>query len=157
MDSNKIKVIFLDVDGVLNCKRTRSRTKSGYTFVDNSKLEMVKKIILVTGAKVVLSSDWRYDRDDDEYNQEFLELKERLESKGIFFYGFTPVINGGCHRGAEIQAWLDEHDEVGSFVILDDRQDMQPNMNKLCKTRMRDGLTEEITQCAINILIDGEV
>lgn len=102
MDSNKVKIIFLDIDGVLNCKKTRSRTKNGYTFVDNSKLELVKKIMLVTGAKVVLSSDWRYDRDDKRYNQDFLELKERLETKGIYFYGFTPVINDGQNRGIEI-------------------------------------------------------
>lgn len=55
----KIKVIFLDVDGVLNSDRTARRTQSGYTFVDNRQMKNLKHIINMTGAKVVLSSDWR--------------------------------------------------------------------------------------------------
>ena len=58
----KIKVIFLDVDGVLNSDRTVRKTQGGYTFVDNRQMKNLKHIINMTGAKVVLSSDWRYDR-----------------------------------------------------------------------------------------------
>lgn len=53
----KIKVIFLDVDGVLNSDRTVRKTQSGYTFVDNRQMKNLKHIINMTGAKVVLSSD----------------------------------------------------------------------------------------------------
>ena len=67
----KIKVIFLDVDGVLNSDRTARRTQSGYTFVDNRQMKNLKHIINMTGAKVVLSSDWRYDRDDPRYNGDY--------------------------------------------------------------------------------------
>lgn len=38
----KIKVIFLDVDGVLNSDRTARRTQSGYTFVDNRQMKNLK-------------------------------------------------------------------------------------------------------------------
>lgn len=55
----KIKVIFLDVDGVLNSDRTVRKTQGGYTFVDNRQMKNLKHIINMTGAKVVLSSDWR--------------------------------------------------------------------------------------------------
>ena len=48
----KIKVIFLDVDGVLNSDRTARRTQSGYTFVDNRQMKNLKHIIKMTGAKV---------------------------------------------------------------------------------------------------------
>ena len=47
----KIKVIFLDVDGVLNSDRTARRTQSGYTFVDNRQMKNLKHIINMTGAK----------------------------------------------------------------------------------------------------------
>lgn len=152
MDDGKIKVIFLDVDGVLNCKYTRAKTKRGFTFVDHSKILRIKKIVDITGAKVVLSSDWRYDRDDPKCNQEFLELTERLAKEGISFYGFTPIINGGFNRGIEIQSWLDKHPETETFVILDDRNDMEPNMKRLIRTKMRYGLTEELMNQAINML-----
>lgn len=46
----KIKVIFLDVDGVLNSDRTARRTQSGYTFVDNRQMKNLKHIINMTGA-----------------------------------------------------------------------------------------------------------
>ena len=44
----KIKVIFLDVDGVLNSDRTARRTQSGYTFVDNRQMKNLKHIINMT-------------------------------------------------------------------------------------------------------------
>lgn len=48
----KIKVIFLDVDGVLNSDRTARRTQSGYTFVDNRQMKNLKHIINMTGATI---------------------------------------------------------------------------------------------------------
>ena len=89
----KIKVIFLDVDGVLNSDRTARRTQSGYTFVDNRQMKNLKHIINMTGAKVVLSSDWRYDRDDPRYNGDYLELEAELLKYGVRLYGFTPEPN----------------------------------------------------------------
>ena len=58
--SDKVKVIFLDVDGVLNNNRTVRTTKNLYTFVGKRHIRNLKHIINATGAKVVLSSDWRY-------------------------------------------------------------------------------------------------
>ena len=72
----KIKVIFLDVDGVLNSDRTARRTQSGYTFVDNRQMKNLKHIINMTGAKVVLSSDWRYDRDDRDTTETIWSWKQ---------------------------------------------------------------------------------
>ena len=121
----KIKVIFLDVDGVLNSDRTARRTQSGYTFVDNRQMKNLKHIINMTGAKVVLSSDWRYDRDDPRYNGDYLELEAEL---------------------------LKEHSEVGDFVILDDRTDIEPNKDHWVQTVMRRGLGVEEAESAIRIL-----
>ena len=47
----KIKVIFLDVDGVLNSDRTVRKTQGGYTFVDNRQMKNLKHIINMTGAR----------------------------------------------------------------------------------------------------------
>ena len=54
-----MKIIFLDVDGVLNCKSSKSRC-GGFLGIDDSKVKLLKEIIDITGAKIVLSSSWRY-------------------------------------------------------------------------------------------------
>ena len=54
------KVIFLDIDGVLNCGRTPNPRKFPYV-VDTRLLSRLKKLLDRTGAKIVLSSSWRLD------------------------------------------------------------------------------------------------
>lgn len=46
------KVVFLDFDGTI------TTLKSNWT-IDNSKVDLVKQICDVTGAKIVISSSWR--------------------------------------------------------------------------------------------------
>lgn len=145
--SDKVKVIFLDVDGVLNNNRTVRTTKNLYTFVGKRHIRNLKHIINATGAKVVLSSDWRYDRDDPKSNSDFLELKHELLKYGIRFYGFTPELPD-AHRGAEIEQWLKEHTEVEDYVILDDRTDMEPNKDHWVQTVMNRGLGTEEAEAA---------
>jgi hypothetical protein len=55
-----MKVIFLDIDGVLNCNKTTN--PRGLPFVvDRRLLARFRRLLDRTGAKVVLSSTWRYD------------------------------------------------------------------------------------------------
>lgn len=54
-----MKLIFLDIDGVLNYEGYERLTRSGTRFVDPILIKRLKKIIDCTGAKVVLSSTWR--------------------------------------------------------------------------------------------------
>ena len=153
---NKIKVIFLDVDGVLNSSKTTRRTTGGYTFVGSRQLKNLRRIITKTGAKVVLSSDWRYDKDNPRYNGDYLELRNELLRYGIKFYGFTPELPS-AQRGAEIAEWLKAHTEVSNFVILDDRLDIEPNKDHWVQTVMSRGLGTEETDAAIKILRDEVV
>jgi histidinol phosphatase-like enzyme len=53
-----MKVIFLDIDGVLNCKKTPNPRKLPY-IVDKRLLRRFKQLLARTNAKVVLSSSWR--------------------------------------------------------------------------------------------------
>lgn len=55
-----MKAIFADVDGVLNEDSTPTRTKNSLVFIDSDKLLRLKRIVDATGAKIVLSSTWRY-------------------------------------------------------------------------------------------------
>lgn len=147
-------MIFLDVDGVLNNRKTtRKTTQTLYPFVGIRHIKNLKRIINSTGARIVLSSDWRCDRDNPECNEDFLELKHELLRWGIHFYGFTPEIESG-HRGEEINLWLLAHPEVSNFVILDDREDIEPNTDHWVKTTMDTGLGKKETEDAIKILLE---
>lgn len=55
-DSNKIKVIFLDIDGVLNVYGTE-HDEFGQIFHDHF-VENLRTIINETSAKIVISSTW---------------------------------------------------------------------------------------------------
>ena len=52
-----MKAIFLDIDGVLNCKTTPNPRKFPF-MVDPI---LLKRLIGLTGAEVVLSSNWPFD------------------------------------------------------------------------------------------------
>lgn len=152
-----MKIIFADVDGVLNEDSTPTRTKSRVIFIDDDKLLRLKRIVDATGARIVLSSTWRYDRNDSKYNGDFLELQEAFHNVGLEFYDYTPVDAIGVRRGMEIRAWLGLHrGEVEQFIILDDdlfdfeERGLLPH---LVKTDFAyGGLTDELTQEAIEML-----
>lgn len=146
-----LKVIFLDVDGVLNSALTARETRSGAQFVGARQVKNLRRIIQETGAKVVLSSDWRYGRSDPRMNADFLELKHELRRYGIRLFGFTSELCG-ARRGEEIDAWLRAHPEVSRFVILDDCPDVDPNRDHWVQTTLTRGLTKEDAETAIKLL-----
>ena len=145
-----MNIIFLDIDGVLNCDTTKTYTKSGALFVEDKLIEKLKIIIDATNAKIVLSSDWRYNREPP-YDSDFLELKRKLNEYKIDFYGFTPIY-WAQSRGFEIDAFLKNHTEIQKFVILDDQCDMFPHKHRLVETNPKVGLTNEDVEQAIWLL-----
>lgn len=110
-----MKVIFLDVDGVLNSdeyiEKTQKLNIQGIEReVDPEKITLLKNAIIETGAKVVLSSSWRHTK-----NGKY--LKQLLGEYGIFTDS-TPFLNH--ERGKEIKQWLINHPDAEDFIILDD-------------------------------------
>jgi histidinol phosphatase-like enzyme len=53
-----MKVIFLDIDGVLNCKHTPNPRNFQF-IVDPVLLNRFNNLLKLSGAQVVLSSNWR--------------------------------------------------------------------------------------------------
>lgn len=110
-----MKVIFLDIDGVLNSDEYLDKVKNSYIQgierdIDVGKVKLLKRAIDETGARVVLSSSWRYTR-NARYLKELLANYEiRVDS--------TPYIQD--IRGLEIKKWLSENQGVEDFIILDD-------------------------------------
>lgn len=52
-----MKILFLDIDGVLN---THRRMSNGYCSIDNRRMVILNGILKDTGASLVISSAWRY-------------------------------------------------------------------------------------------------
>ena len=152
-----MKVIFLDVDGVLNNRHTRTRTGEGWCFVDDFLVARVCKIVDATGAVIVLSSTWRDEwnvEDESRNGSDFNELRAKFREFGMDFYDRTGAwqMRG---RGWEILDWLERHESVESFVILDDWNDMGPVRDHLILTNPSLGLTDEQVQEAIEILLQN--
>lgn len=149
-----MKVIFLDIDGVLNSWLYQRQRGTDDGNIDKTRLPLLKEIVDVTGAKIILSSTWRMHWEKDIYKCDFIgkELSETFALADIEIYGKTPIKGA---RADEIKAWLDEHDDIESFVILDDIVfgwgELQANLIRT-NERIGRGLEEVHKRRAIEIL-----
>lgn len=145
-----MKVIFLDIDGVLNSKGTST--------LDDTYISRLKEIVKATDAKIVLSSSWK----DVIYNPETYNDTDRkmldtlMNMDGLPFAGVLPDINED-KRELEISEWLrDRKGKVESFVILDDLpykfKEYFPNNFIKTGGYLLGGLSEENVKEAIRIL-----
>ena len=114
-----MKVIFLDIDGVLNSVAYNRMRSMEDGFIDKTRLPILKEIVDATGALVVLSSTWKRHWEKEYLDCDFIgrQLIETFFLGDIEIYDKTP---NKSTRADEIRAWLSEHDDVESFVILDD-------------------------------------
>lgn len=135
-----MKVIFLDVDGVLNNQNTPIRWEDKTLLMnDPTCVFFLNRLVDRTGAELVLSSSWRHDPN----------WRQNLKDNGVIkdFLDRTPTKNVGneTQRGLQINAWLSEHPEVKKFAIIDDNNWMLPDqLASFFKTSWLHGLTEEI-------------
>lgn len=152
-----MKVIFLDIDGVLNSARYDCEREYGDGNIDPSRLPLVKSIVDATGAVIVLSTTWRrhWDISPDKRDSIGEELDAVFASAGLSVADKTPWFEK-FDRAAEIREWLKQHDgEVESFVILDDVFTGWAELgDRLVRTNFRigRGLGEEHVQRAIELL-----
>lgn len=155
-----MKVIFLDIDGVLNgydwfntkfWKLIKLFYKVFYKIdydlfdVKEKYVKRLAKIVKATDAKIVISSSWRhsiyYTPKDErcERLQSFFSLFNKYELL-YRLHGHTDRISHegyGSHRGEEIKEYLKNNPEIKDFIILDDESaDMKEFLEngKLIKT-----------------------
>lgn len=120
-----MKIIFLDIDGVLCTGRahySQGQGNGNHGFmdaIDREGVGMLNKIAEDFDATFVISSTWRQ-----------MHTKESLTAH-LEKYGFlgkieedwaTPV--GGRNRGAEIDEWMERNgpQNIEAYVIIDDVQ-----------------------------------
>lgn len=137
-----LKILFLDIDGVVNCAATTQR-HGPYIGIDPTMAARVKRIIAETGCKVVLSSTWRHD----------VESRAEVKRKVCDFIDRTPGSKfNGQWRGQEVQAWINLCSAtIDEYAILDDDADFYPDQ-PLFKTEWPVGLTDEIADKVIAYL-----
>jgi len=150
-----MKIIFLDIDGVLNVHYKGKRDEYGQAFHPNF-VENLREVIDKTGAKIVISSTWRMSG--------LKIMQEMWEHRGLpgEVIDITPIAtsiklhkrdedcneNISIPRGLEIEAWLGWNDfqrinwskdkqleyleksKVKNYVILDDDSDMLYNQKE---------------------------
>lgn len=127
-----MKILFLDIDGVVNCSTTTQRHR-GFIGIDPVMAFIVGKIQLDTDCKVVLSSTWRL----------MPGGKEEVEKQVCEIFDVTPSLPG--IRGDEVNAWLEKHPEVEKYAIVDDNSDFYPGQ-KLFLTEWITGITEDVAK-----------
>lgn len=148
------KVVFLDIDGVLNSEKFAQNMRRetgvnvfGESILDAMAIRRLRVILERSGADVVLSSSWRV------FPVQRKKAIEQLRRMGVVVMDQTPyMMDGDCSRGDEIKAWLDCHPEVDRFVILDDDDDMGELTNHLVQTTFWNGLKRKHIKRALEVL-----
>ncbi len=150
-----MKIIFLDIDGVLNVARSLVVNR-GPCYKDNPEhvarldqtgIKLLQRVEQVTGAKFVLSSTWRL-------GCSYARLGELMN---LSIVDETPTGEINCKRGNEIQTWLVNHPDVTHYVILDDDADMlESQMNKLIQTSRNDGISYSNIKKMVELLGNKE-
>lgn len=166
---NTVKIIFLDIDGVLN---VIGQGHDEYGQIFHKHLENnLKWIIEETNAKIVISSTWRFSGlkimkemwakrnipgEVIDVTSDVVQLGINIDSK-LNFYEMK-------ERGHEIQSWIDSNKHlIESYVIIDDDNDMldsqqqnfvktSDNINHIDCVDIGYGLTKECARKAIEIL-----
>jgi hypothetical protein len=153
-----MKIVFLDFDGVINSSIFFNKRKLDESLrmsspewwaemIDPEPVALLNQILDQTGAKVVISSTWRF-------ANTWEELQEILEVRGFTgeVIGATPKMNAE-ERWEKINKWLDDgHVPVESFVILDDLRDMGDLQDHLVNTNVRYGLKKKHVKAAVRLL-----
>ena len=158
-----MNIVFLDVDGVLNCDTTKEKvtdyTGTQYIGVDDVLVEKLAKIINATDSEIVLTSSWKtcwdvtMPNDEMEPMAKYLVLK--LKKQGLHIIDRT-IDRGKGDRGYGIKRWLKRFPEVERWIVLDDQEfldyEEQGILPHLIKTSFSCGLTDENVSDAIKFL-----
>lgn len=151
-----MKLIFLDVDGVLNSEEyivkehdrlgheiyVKTYLQQGGIPFDPKCLKFLKYIIDKTNALICVSSTWRLSKDQRE------RLNMALGNYANRIIGYTPYLGVEKGRGLEIEQVLNNLKEIKcpleNYIILDDDKDMtEEQMEHLILTNYKTGLTME--------------
>jgi hypothetical protein len=148
-----MKIIFLDFDGVLNSlewwKSPERASMIGHELhgnslrnIDPACVERLQRIVDATGARIVVSSAWRwsgkrYRNGGVTHLRRYLAVRGLRNSQRIVI-GCTPCLPHAI-RGIEIRAWLDRRPDIERFAVIDDERHDMEHWPELVKTNWECG------------------
>tara|TARA_R110000772_G_scaffold5454_7_gene19517 strand:+ start:1790 stop:2248 length:459 start_codon:yes stop_codon:yes gene_type:complete len=148
------KVIFLDVDGVLNVMSDSYRTfmKPYGQHIEPHLVERLNYLIKKTDAYVVVSSSWRVHMDD---------LEKQMVEQGFKYWDkvIGATAYDGKYRGEQIADWISANKFEGIYCVLEDEpSDICGNKCRAIGARyvvhidMNEGLSQNDIDRALGIL-----
>lgn len=162
-----MRLIFLDVDGVLNTHEPLCpHALCGQ--IHDDKAALLKRVILEADAKIVLSSAWRYIVHRGEMNLAGINWLFRSHGLPNCIVGITrmdtmqrevwdgskprPVEN---ERGEQIHDWRKENGHTGSYAVVDDLDlGISAAGHPFVQTNGKVGITEADAARIYSMLID---
>ncbi|RKP57961.1 hypothetical protein D7Z26_00130 [Cohnella endophytica] len=155
-----MKLIFLDIDGVLNTDRyirIQKNHNNGQITFDPEAMKNLKLLVEMTDSFIVICSTWRihYESNEKLWRDLIRNFIEYLIDERII--GITPVHDKNSNtsiRWKEIEDWLSKNEDKGieSFVILDDEWDMAIYSRRFVRCQAYKGLTDDLRTKAEIIL-----
>ncbi len=157
------KIIFLDIDGVLNCHSTKDSCGK-YRGIEDKKVSFLKKIVDATGAIIVLTSSWKENwikapRFKPLQDELAIYLDKKLEKQGLTIFDKTEDCDPK-YRGDGILEYLRLQSKKGidveNYIIIDDETFDYKETKltpKLIQTSFyKDGLEEKHVRMAVQKL-----
>ena len=153
-----MKIIFLDIDGVLNCVTTKERIPGSKLLLgmEDIKIRYLKEIVDRTDAKIVLTSTWKVDwfKDDKDNNGKYGRyLDSKFKEFDLLIYDKTDYHIQD--RGSEIYKYLNIHNDIDKWIVIDDYifKDYDEDIRRhLVKTTFEEGLQRKHISEAIQLL-----
>lgn len=157
-----MKLIFLDIDGVLNCKYTLDRISDNSSIigVEDKKLDLLKNIVDSCNdeCRIILTSSWKIDWYKDNKNSQGIGanyLDRKFKEHGLSIYDKTKDMS--WNRGKGIRDYIrDSKEDIRQFLVLDDSIFRDYGKEKIIEhlvlTDIIHGLDEYHTTRAIEIL-----
>eukprot|EP01083_Nonionella_stella_P141399 435579_1 len=153
------KVIFLDVDGVLNSLEftpVQDITCTDDLYViEEAKLKLLKQIVDKTKSNIVISSTWRNNQ------KQLAKLSNMLNKYGMHYMDCIPHLHDKHkNRTHEIEMFLHNHSNnetpISKWIAIDDMDLMRLNSNLMqnhfVHTTQQYGLTQDHANFAIKLL-----
>ena len=148
-----MKVIFCDIDGVLNSEHGRKAGHRAVGGIEERKVKALKKIIDNTGAVVVIAS-----RANSFMGTEYdLQRRNSIKSCGVIPYDSLMDIMINESKAKAINRWLRKHNDVTDYVVVDDcKDDLQMYYGKrFIHIKSIYGLTNKTADKVIEIFKTG--
>lgn len=161
------KILFLDIDGVLNSNfwndSHRAEISDG-TLIDEEKIKLLAVLIKETGAEIILHSGWRFwfDAECKPLCTQAAKLTALLAKENLYISGVTPDLTTeeirktkkfSLVKADEILLWISLHNNVAEWVVLDDLDLHNEQIRQhQVKTDPTIGLTPEDVKQAVKLL-----